>query len=367
MVTVYRDPTFEGVGSALGSALSRALERRADRLERQSVRDQQVAREDELKSRQTQTYGLIGDLLNDPGALPEGQNWEDLNPFQQYAHLLQVGSERGADPGILGGVLNNLLGQQLGVQKETAGRNLELEKAKIAAESPKRAIPETTEQKELGKAQIKRNTELKKQGSEAQKMLSLIPEVKQAIPKAGAGNWNNVFGVGPIVRKTKELFGESSYNRYDQVLNNFSKDWIKSMSPRWGANVTNQQTKLSRAMTVSPEKSPEANMKAIQLNEIALQAAANEAQIISDLEAQYLENGGRLPPNFDSIVREVQNDLGKRSGDALLRGAKELGFDVNVNEIFENLPDAKKFPGKIARDNKSGKKFKSINGKWVAQ
>ena len=389
MVTVYQDPTLKGAFSNLGQSIAGGILRRAERLERQREQERREAREERLaeekRKRESQSYQTIADIWNNPGALEEGVSWEEYSPFQKWAHVAQLASERGADPSVLGGVLNNLLQQDVGFQKEGMARRSQQQisqdkeaaanqRAQMAADArveAARARPaarqlETTAQKEFAKRQIARNEQVMKQGSDAEKMLTLIPEVKAAIPNAGAGSWNNSVWA-PVIRKTKELFGDPLITGPDQVLNNFSKDWIKSMAPRWGANVTNQQTKLSRAMTVSPEKSPEANMKAIQLNEIALQAAAKEAQVVRDLQAKYLEEGD-LPTDFDMQVDQIKSSLGRDTGNQLLRSAKELGFDVEVEEkvTFETLPPAKKYDGRVVKDNKSGKKFRSVNGRWVA-
>lgn len=108
------------------------------------------------------------------------------------------------------------------------------------------------------------------------------------------------------------------------------------------------------------------NRMSISTSEKEFRQAAQDFLSVVDRAEQNAIGAAKATPTPDEAAY-VQQRRSAGVPDAQI--AKELNAKAGSNPVktFDLPPNAKQYEGKTLRDTKSGKRFKSVNGKWVQQ
>lgn len=314
-----------GLGAA-GNAIGGAFMQRAmmDR-QLQQQRDEQ----ERLRNQQIQNSQTLGTTLKD--FLPaEGQQWNQ----DRIASFMASALESGAS---MSDILNSIKGLQAGQAKPGQ---------------------QSVFAKELAKKNVALLSEYTKGGRKAQDMLGMIDSVKEAINDPE--RFDNF-----ISRSAAAIPGaEAFYGASNQVLNNFSKEFITGFTDLKGLRLTDAKLRWLRGITPSPEKTKEANNVALSNITRLLQIQEAYGDIARNLSEGYLQAGLDVPPNFESLVEDAVKPLREEFDNMYKMSTQnEQQSSLEVGSTFDKMPDPKKYEGAEITD-KNGNKFVSNGTKW---
>lgn len=318
-----------GLGAA-GSAIGGALMDKAMMDYRQSLQQSET---DRLRQQEIDTRTTLGKTLKD--FIPkEGESWDE----NRLANFMSKALESGAS-------MNDIINSVKALQGNQG-----------------KPVPPSPFMKELGKKNVQLYDKFTEHGRKANEMLGLVPSLEQAINDPE--RFDNF-----LYRSAKGLpFADKVYGASDQVMNNFSKEFVSNFSAQMpGLRLTDAKLQWLQGVPPAPWKTKEANQTSLANAKRLLQiqdAYGNTARAIAN---SYLEAGLDVPPNYEKLVEDAVAPLRKEIDEiydqSVGKEGKMASGDVEIGQKFKKMPDPKEYEGAEITDSK-GNKYVSTGAKW---
>lgn len=314
-----------GLGAA-GNAIGGAYMQKAVM---DSQQKRQISEEERQRNQQIQNSQTLGTTLKD--LMPaEGQQWDQDRIASFMAQALESGAS-------INDVLNTIKGVQTGQTKGGAP---------------------SVFSKELAKKNVNLIDKFSQGGRKAKEMLGMMDSVDQAINDPE--KWDNFAS-----RAVKSIPGaDIGFGSSDQMLTNFSKEFVTNFSGMEGLRLTDSKLKWLQSIPPAPWKSKEANLVSSANSKRLLQIQEAYGDISRSIADGYLEAGIDVPANFERLVEDAVKPLRDEIEQMYKTSTQgEQKPSVEVGSKFEKMPNPKEYEGAEITDAK-GNKYISDGTKW---
>jgi hypothetical protein len=318
-----------GLGSA-GQAIGNAsMQRSLMDLQQQKTREE----EDRQRGIQQKAYSTLGKTLEEFSPKQPGEIWDDNRTSAFMAKALESGAS-------MTDIMNLIKGMQ--TQKKSPN------------------VAQTPFTKELAKKNVNLLNKYTDHGRKAKEMLGSVDALQGAV--TDPERWDNI-----AARALKMMPGaDLGYGSSDQIMSNFSKEFVTNFSGIEGLRLTDAKLKWIAGVPPSPYKSREANITSLANVERLLQIQDAYGNVARGIANSYLEAGLDVPPNFEKLVEDAIEPLRQEFDDIYnesIKKQKESKPSQDLGETFKKMPDPKEYEGAEITDSK-GNKYVSTGTKW---